>query len=138
MESEVFEESLECQLTASEVLQRGQAAARLAHAIDQAEAERARVKKAHKVEVGDMQARLTDLQREVRTGKATRAVRCVEQADYEDGMMHVIRIDTGERVRSRPLTEKERQVDFLARSAKSDELPGEVPAGLGPDVGQTE
>jgi len=115
MESDVFEEPLECQLSAAEVLQRGRAAARVAHAIDQLEAEHARVKKAHKVEVGGKQAELAELQREVRTGKTTRPVRCVEQADYEDGMMNVVRIDTGEAVRSRPLSEKERQVDFLSR-----------------------
>lgn len=131
MESEVFVEELDCQLTGVEVLQRGQAAARIAYEIDQKEAELDRTKKAHKVAVGQLEAQQKTLQREVRTGKTQRPVKCVEQADYESGFMNVVRIDTAEIVRSRPLTEKERQVDWIAREAKEPER--EVPVEGRPD-----
>ena len=84
MESEVFVEELECQLTAREVLQRGQQAARVAHEIDELEKELDRTKKAHKVRVGQLEHQLKTAQREVRTGKTERSVRCTEQADYDE------------------------------------------------------
>lgn len=104
-----FSESLICQLTADEVAERADRAARLQHDHDELAAEMASAAKGYKaklVRIEDEQRRLLD---EVRTRQGYRPVECERQPDYEAGLLRTVRLDTGEIVRQRQLTPEERQ-----------------------------
>jgi len=59
---------------------------------------------------------LDNLEEQCTSGRELREVEVVEQADPNQGIMRVIRIDTGEVVSTRPLTADERQVAMFPQS----------------------
>jgi hypothetical protein len=63
---------------------------------------------------------------EVRTGKETRPVECFESPRYGEMMVDLIRSDTGEVVRARPMHPSERQLALDEARDREDETPMEL------------
>ena len=55
-----------------------------------------------------------ELKAEVRSGREYREVECRLEPDFKAGIMQIVRVDTGEFVRSRPLRTDERQPPLFA------------------------
>ena len=105
-------ETLECVLTPAEWQQRAEEMALTLAKMDEAELEIAAAKSAHKSKMDDYKSRLAALGVQVRTRKESRLVTCEVVADWKQGTIETVRLDTGEVVRSRDMTPKERQVDL--------------------------
>lgn len=114
-----FTETLVCNLTEDEVATRADAAARAQRELDDAQRDIDAAKKSAKTTIDTLDARRRLLLEEVRTRQGFRPVECEESPDYLEGLMRVVRLDTAEIVRSRPLTAEERQVPLMG----SDQRP---------------
>lgn len=104
-----FVEKLPCDLTRDEKLKKAEEMAEQLKA-------RAELELTAKASADEFKQKLKQLDRtigdraeEVRTGLEYRQVECTERGRYRDNIVDVIRIDTGEVVRSRPMTVNERQ-----------------------------
>ena len=62
----------------------------------------------------DVEAQVIELKGEVRSGREYREVECRLEPDFQAGVMQIVRVDTGEFVRSRPLSPDERQPALFA------------------------
>ncbi len=115
-------ELLSCDLTPDEVRERGEEAARKAQERDTIEAERQSSQKSYKGRVESLEGQVRHLLSEVRSKSTRREIEVISEARHDAGMMETIRTDTGEIVRSRPLTANERQTSlFPAERAKKGE-----------------
>lgn len=100
---------LSVKLTPTEVMERAKEAAQLDLEHREAESfEKSRAKSA-KERIADMDARLSTLNTAVRTGEEPRPVECEWGADLMGRQMILRRTDTAEVVRSRPMSESERE-----------------------------
>lgn len=109
-------EMLYCDLSAREVLERGQEAARIQATIDEVEATLMIEKEFAR---GQLKTLLSDQRlalQEIRSAKTRRAIEVVENLNHETSTMEVVRLDTSEVIRSRPLTEDEKQVRLFDAS----------------------
>jgi hypothetical protein len=130
----LFYERLPCQLEAQELLLKSRALAQLLSDQEAIEAEKKDASAEFKRRLDAVEGDLSALGLEVRTGREYREVGCIERADYTDNRVEIIRTDTGEIVRMRPLEPHERQqslqlggrapaVDFkAAEQARPDEF----------------
>lgn len=117
-------EELRCELSDAEVQQRGQDAARLLMQIDQLDEEKRAAAADYKEQIKAKETELRKLGREIRERAEHRDVPCVTRPNAAAGVMETIRLDTGELVRSRPLTHEERQARFpfdARRAAAADD-----------------
>lgn len=116
--SEPFYEHLPCQLTGQELVLKSKALAELL--CDQAniELEKKEANADFKARLDSIDTKMASLAQEVRTGREYRDVACIERADWTDNRVEIVRTDTGEVVRIRPLQQGERQEALpYARSA---------------------
>lgn len=104
-----FVEKLPCDLTRDEMLQKAEEMATQLK-------ERAEVELTAKESAGEFKDQMKRLDRtiadraeEVRTGVEYRQVECTERGDFRRNLVQVVRLDTGEIVRSRPMAVHERQ-----------------------------
>lgn len=100
---------LKCRLTESEV---AAAASELATRLDDVDSIKLAAKEAadnFKAEVSKVKKRSSDLRNMVRDHVETRMVECEDRMDYKAGIVHVIRLDTQEQIKTRTLTDDERQ-----------------------------
>lgn len=104
-----FSEALICQLTADEVAERADRAARLQYDHDELAAEMASEANGYKAKLVRIEVEQRRLLDEVRTRQGYRPVECERQADFAAGVLRTVRLDTGEIVRTRQLTAEERQ-----------------------------
>ncbi len=108
MQSE-FVEKLGCELTREEQLAKGSEMALLLKQLDEREAEAKSVADNFKRDLKKLERTIGDRAEEVRTGVEHRLVECTERGRFREGLVDVIRTDTGEIVRTRPMTESEKQ-----------------------------
>lgn len=80
---------------------------------DASEAQFNSVKKSHQAEVKDYERQIEHLRNVVDTGAEWRDVECSQTFDYKRGMVDIIRVDTGAKVRSRVMKEGERQAQLF-------------------------
>lgn len=104
-----FVEKLGCELTREEQLGKGSEMAELIKQHGEVETEAKSVADGFKRQIKDLDRKITDRAEEVRTGVERRLVPCTERGRWRDNLVDVVRLDTGEVVRSRPMTESERQ-----------------------------
>lgn len=102
-------EHLPCPLTDDEWNERSEHCARLIAERDmRAEAAKNQAKQA-KEELAEMDSEIRELSREIRDRRTWRDVQVRNEPDYADGVMTTVRCDTGEVIRTRPLTLDEKQ-----------------------------
>lgn len=109
-------ERLPCQLTPDEVRARGEKAAMLYAERDEVEQDYERAKEIRKERIGSIDSRISQHMQEVRTRQEHRDVRVVDRENFDDKhnpQVETVRLDTGELVRSRPMTDLERQGKLL-------------------------
>lgn len=71
------------------------------------------VKKSINIEIKKLEKQQKDLINVVRAGVISEEVECEEAIDLENEVIKIARVDTGEVVESRPLTEKEKKVHTI-------------------------
>lgn len=115
--SRTTSEVLDCVLTEDEQRERGQQLAESVKAVSDLERDQKDVKASMKEAMEDAEAERERLALIVRDGKEPRTVPV--RLDYDDqrGMVHKTRLDTGELIGTRPMTdeEKQRALPFLGR-----------------------
>lgn len=120
--SEPFYEHLPCQLTSQELVLKSKQLAQLLCDQSNVELEKKEANAAFKEQLDDIDKKLSALALEVRTGREYREVPCIERADYIDNRVEVIRTDTSEVVRIRPLQPNERQEALPYARAEGDTI----------------
>jgi uncharacterized FlaG/YvyC family protein len=104
-----FTEKQPCELTRDEKLRKADQMAQHFKTRAEKEVEAKSIAEGYKRELKTLDHEIADRAEEVRTGVEYRNVDCAERARYRDNQVDVIRLDTGEVVRSRPMTITERQ-----------------------------
>lgn len=106
---EPFTSELRVPLKSNEIADRADRAAQLEDDIEQKQgAQKAEAKLARSV-VAQMSAEKRRLQSEVRTKATYREVPCERRFLYDDAIVVEVRLDTGEEIGNRPMTETEKQ-----------------------------
>ena len=104
-----FIEVLVCDLDTGEIAERAADQARTHIQLARHQEEmKEKAAKEKKIEA-QMKGRLAELAAAVHTGKEDRPVECAERADVYERSIETVRLDTGEIVRSRRMTEKEKE-----------------------------
>lgn len=107
---------LSCRLTNEELIARGQSLAEAIENISTEEAQQESLKREMKARLAGLEAQRSHLASVVSRRAEMREV-SVEVALFEDaGVVHTIRMDTGEVVHSRPMTDDERQRSLALES----------------------
>lgn len=120
---EPFATDLRVPLKANEIADRADRAAVLEDDIEQKlEAAKAQSKVARS-EVSQLSAEKRRLQSEVRTKATYREVQCERRFLYDDGVVVEVRMDTGEEISSRPMTEAEKQQSFSFPEGEGQQQP---------------
>lgn len=109
---ENFARNLPVALTREEVAERADRAAQLIEDRDHKEAEL----KAHnshvKSLIATLEADMRHLSSEVRTKRTHRDVECERRYDYDSSVVREVRLDTGEVLSERPMSDREKQRDL--------------------------
>lgn len=116
-----FVEKLPCDLTRDEKLLKAEEMAEHLKVRAEVEVEAKSSADDYKTQLKRLDRLVGDRAEEVRTGVEYRQIECVERGSYRMNKVDVIRCDTGEVVRSRPMTVSERQdsLPFSAEEAPS-------------------
>jgi hypothetical protein len=109
MKVESLMRELKVQLTAAEVAERADRAAKLLEDRDRAEAELKAYATTVKSRIATMEAEMRELSSEVRSHFTYRDVPVERRYLYAIGQVEEARLDTGEIISERPMTERERQ-----------------------------
>ena len=114
METERRELNLVCTLTDDEIGDRAFDVDQTDQAIQDLETEFENVKKEHKSMVGNHEARRRLLLREIRTRRTHRGVECEIEPIYHPAfVVRTTRLDTGEIVHERQMSEEEKQGQLI-------------------------
>lgn len=100
-------------LTGAELKDRGQELGQAHGKLDELDAQLAQAKSSNKAAKDPVESKIRELAQELRSGKTYRDVEVQEVHNYEEKKAFYIRLDTGDVVRERPLTEKELQADLF-------------------------
>lgn len=116
-------ESLPCEMTPAELALKSSQMASKLDELNGVEAEKSRVTKKLGEDMKTLKAQLDHLGTEVRTGIEYRPIECYEVPRYERLKVDLVRMDTGEIVRSRAMHPNERQeaLDLGVAEAHSGE-----------------
>lgn len=99
--------SLKCELTRDELLEAGAKLADAQQTIAELESALASYKAQNKSETEIAKASVENLSDKIRRKYEFRDIRCVVEKDFDHGMFTITRMDTGEIVEARPLTDDE-------------------------------
>ena len=102
-------ETLPCPLTDDEWAERSDHCARLLAERDTFAAQAKADAKENKDELAKMDESIRELSKEIRDRRTWRDVQVRTSPDYAEGVMQTVRCDTGEVIRTRPLTLDEKQ-----------------------------
>lgn len=119
-------EEIRCELSEAEIQERAHAMARAHEQIALLEEQKKASAADFREQIKEKRRELQHLVREVRERAVDREVLCETRADLGAGVMETYRLDTGDLVRSRPLTWEERQ----GRLFPVDEDDGQTEAEL--------
>ena len=115
-----FQEELPCQLSHDEVNDRAQQLARILGERGTIELEAKEIASRAKQRMKKLDRKSQKLAEVVRTGVEHRDVECIERRVYDTNRIEVVRVDTGECVRWREMTAKDRQGDLYSPSTEPD------------------
>lgn len=117
-------EDVRCQLTAEEVLLKSKELTQLMRERAQVDADKKSSVSLYKDIAEKLEERIEVLANAVHSGEELRPVECIERFRYSDGMVDVVRIDTGAVYRMRPMHPEERQtaldVESQPRAGRRD------------------
>lgn len=122
---DTIREKVRVELTEEELRAKAQEHARLHFAMDELD----ECKRSHMQQFGAQMKKLKveagKLAYDVSMGTEEREVECVERPDYNAFLVRLVRKDTGEVVRTRPMTAAERQTrwDDMLNGPAADDLP---------------
>lgn len=119
--SETRKERLVCKLTDEEQQLRGLNLSRAVLDFRKAEVERKRIMAHHKGLVEKAAAKVDDLTTIVHTGQEYRQVEVRDDHDFRLGIVRTVRTDTGKVIKSRPMTDEDRQ-DLLPVLEEREEM----------------
>lgn len=102
------DERLLVQLTSSEIQKKGEQLAAKVRKLGLTRAEKKGVAKNYADRITDLEAEIHTLSEEVETGKGYALVAVREIPDLSRGVVATIRTDTGEQIRTRPLSQAEK------------------------------
>jgi hypothetical protein len=108
----IYKRSLPCKLTPEEKMQRVEQFAIESERMAQVEIEHRRAKQEFKDKILEHGHAINGLSAAIRSGQELRPVDCEEVPDYQRGMWDLLRLDTGEFVESRGMSDAERQRDI--------------------------
>lgn len=111
--TEVIKDILPVKLTDEERMQRADALANSLQAIADAKNKKRRIVKDLDKEIAEVEQESVDLRDAVATGREYREVIVHRVSDYEKAIVTEHRTDTGEVLRSRAMTDEERQQKLL-------------------------
>lgn len=120
-------ETLRVQLTDAERIAKGEELARINFALAELEELKGAATRSFGNKIKALKLDGGKVAYDMQTGTEERSVDCVERPDWKDFVVAVIRTDTGELVRRRPMTHAERQLRFNAFTAsvkEEDDEPG--------------
>lgn len=109
---ERFSQQLTCALKREEIEERAQRAAHLLSDRDSKEAAFDEEKKTMKNELNKLDLQVRELSKEVREKVTMRDVNCERRFVYSEKVVRDVRLDTGETVFERPMTDTELQTAF--------------------------
>lgn len=109
VKTERYQSSLRCELNPGEVADRADRAAAMIADRDQKEADMKAAQKHAKSIIEEIDAELRRLSGEVRTRSTYRSVECERQYLYGSGTYREVRLDTGDVIYERQMTEAEMQ-----------------------------
>jgi len=102
-------EHLKCILTEEEIKESGAQLAKSYSDITDLEEEKKSVVSDFKAQIDKATAEASLLARKIQNGYEFRNVGCEEIWDYDEKLVYVVRVDTGETIRSRVMTSEELQ-----------------------------
>ncbi len=127
-QSKPFNESLPVVLTQDEIRHRGEALAAALSKITEIDSTLQVAKERAKGAKEPVNKEIAKLTRQIRSRKEDRSVECITVKDFRQHCAETIRQDTGEVVRTRPLTAQEMQtkmkVTILPGQGKAPAAPG--------------
>ena len=131
---------LKVNLTEKEVLVCGRELAREQDQLVKIERDKAASTKAYGEAVGEVRGRIARLTYAVNNGVTDRDVECEEIAELDQRRVVTVRLDTGEQVDERMMTDAERQLSFPRDEQHQEptEKPGSDPVFVADDDGQTQ
>lgn len=109
-----FSERLPCELMPSEVESKSAELAREVKRHGELELEKKTAVAEFSAQLKESDRRIGELAEEVRERREYREVMCAERVGFPANVVEIYRLDTGEVVRKRPLTEDERQTEMFA------------------------
>lgn len=112
-ETEVIKRVLPVKLTEEERLQRADALANALQQIQDRKVEKKRVTKEADKAIAEAEQEAVDLRDAVATGREYQEVIVHKVLDYEQATVTEVRTDTGEVIKSRGMTDEERQAKLL-------------------------
>ena len=112
--------ALPCKLTETEILQYGRDMAHAMSERDRVQGEFDSVKQEYKAKLEEYAANINKLSGRVNSGIETRDVACEEVKDWTEGVVTIERLDTFEKVESRPMREDEKQTEIKLDDVKLD------------------
>jgi hypothetical protein len=121
MGNEIFFQQLPVQLTEDEIKQRGKDLAKTHQDIVEVERHKKEINDDFKAKLSALVASACSLSRAISNGYEYREVECNWAYFWEKGEKHMVRIDTGEVVEIRKISEYERQDRMLIDSEEKDE-----------------
>lgn len=111
-------EQVQCVMTDAERIAKGEQLARMAFEMGDLEEAKAAAGRDFTNRIKCLKTEQGKLADEVRSGAELRDVECAEKPDWKQHIVTIVRCDTGEIVRTRPMTPSERQLRFDALSAR--------------------
>lgn len=125
---------LPCRLTRSEALDRAQRLTELLDALSAKMKAKAEVMKEFATDIKDLQGEVNGMKLIVQRGEEMRTVNCRELFNFTAGLVHLVRLDTGDEVgEPRHVTEDERQGNFFSDIEEIDPTPVERDAAPSAD-----
>lgn len=110
---EGFRENLRCPLTKEEIEARADKAANLVENMDNLDNDMKAHQKAKKAELERVAAEHRHLSNEVRTKATYRDIDCERIFDYDEGKVREVRLDTGEELSCREMSDREKQMGLF-------------------------
>lgn len=120
------EETVDVELSNAELLEKGKAHAAALNGLDDLREKIKEKKKALKLELDLAEQNERALRLVIETGKEPRPLACYEEPDFKKGIVTIRRSDNGKVVRTRKMTDEERQMDLDRRARGAMAVHGEV------------
>jgi hypothetical protein len=115
---------LPCRLTRLEALDRAQRLVELLDALNDKLKEKAQVLKDFGIDIKDLQGEVNGMRLIVKHNEENRTVDCRELFDFRAGLVHLVRLDTGDEVGDpRHITNEERQLNYFNTIEELDPTP---------------